>query len=52
MGTPTEFREVMRLVFDGTFSPVVQEVLTLDETRRGHEILEKGNVSGKLAIVP
>lgn len=52
MGTPTEFREVMRLVFDGVFDPVIQEVLPLDEARRAHEILEEGNVFGKLVLVP
>ena len=52
MGTPTEFREVMRLVFDGTFAPVVQEVMPLDDARRAHEILEKGDIFGKLVLVP
>lgn len=52
MGTPTEFRQVMRLVFDGTFTPVVQEILPLDDARRAHEILEQGKVFGKLVLVP
>ncbi len=52
MGTPTEFREVMRLVFDGVFQPVVQEVLPLAEARRAHEILEEGGVFGKLVLTP
>lgn len=52
MGTPTEFREVMRLVFDGTFTPVIQEIMPLDDARRAHEILEQGNIFGKLVLVP
>lgn len=52
MGTPTEFREVMRLIFDGTFSPVVQEVMPLADARRAHEILEEGKIFGKLVLVP
>lgn len=52
MGTPTEFREVMRLVFDGTFTPVIQEIMPLDDARRAHEILEKGKIFGKLVLVP
>ncbi len=52
MGTPAEFREVMRLVFDGTFAPVVQEVMPLEDARRAHEILEGGKVFGKLVLVP
>lgn len=52
MGSPTEFREVMRLVFDGVFQPVVQEVIPLSEARRAHEILEQGRIFGKLVLVP
>ena len=52
MGTPTEFREVMRLVFDGVFKPVVQEVMPLEDARRAHEILEEGKIFGKLVLVP
>lgn len=52
MGTPTEFREVMRLVFDGTFKPVVSEVFPLEHARRAHETLEKGKVFGKLVLTP
>ncbi len=52
MGSPTEFREVMALVFEGALRPVIAEVLTLDETRRGHELLEAGGVFGKLVIKP
>jgi NADPH:quinone reductase-like Zn-dependent oxidoreductase len=52
MGTPTEFRQVMRLVFDGTFRPVVQEIIPLEEAQRAHEILEDGEVFGKLVVVP
>jgi NADPH2:quinone reductase len=52
MGTPAEFRQVMRLVFSGSLRPVIHEVLPLAETRRAHEILESGQVFGKLVIVP
>ncbi len=52
MGTPTEFREVMRLVFDGVFDPVIQEVMPLSDAKRAHEILEKGNIFGKLVLTP
>lgn len=52
MGTPTEFREVMRLIFDGTLRSIVHEILPLDQARRAHEILEKGKVFGKLVLVP
>ena len=52
MGTPAEFRQVMRLIFEGELKAVVQEVLPLAETRRAHELLEAGKVFGKLVIVP
>ena len=52
MGTSAEFRKVMRLVFRGVFDPVIQEVMPLKEARRAHEILEKGNIFGKLVLVP
>lgn len=52
MGTPTEFRQVMRLVFDGVFDPVIQEVMPLSDARRAHEILEAGKIFGKLVLVP
>lgn len=52
MGTPAEFRRVMRMVFDGSIEPVVHEVLPLDEARRAHELLEAGGVFGKLVLVP
>lgn len=52
MGTPTEFREVMQLVFTGRLRPIVHEVLTLEEVRAAHELLEAGEVFGKLVITP
>ena len=52
MGTPAEFRRVMRLVFEGRIRPVIDEVLPLDEIRRAHERLEGGDVFGKLVVIP
>lgn len=52
MGSPTEFREVMRLVFQRRLRPVVHEVLPLADARRAHEMLEGGGVFGKLVLVP
>jgi NADPH2:quinone reductase len=52
MGSPAEYRHVMRQVFTGALQPVIHEVLPLAETRRGHEMLESGQVFGKLVIVP
>lgn len=52
MGTPAEFREVMRLVFDGRLRPVIHEMLPLDKAARAHELLESGAVFGKVVLVP
>ena len=52
MGTPAEFRRVMRLVFEGTIKPVVQAVLPLDEARLAHRMLDCGEVFGKLVLEP
>ena len=52
MGPPEDFRRVMALVFDGELTPVIHEVMPLDETRRAHELLESGEVFGKLVLVP
>jgi len=52
MGSPAEFREVMRLVFQRRLRPVVHEVMPLAEARRAHEMLEGGGVFGKLVLVP
>jgi NADPH:quinone reductase-like Zn-dependent oxidoreductase len=52
MGSPAEYRHVMRQVFAGALRPVIHEVLPLAETSRAHEMLESGQVFGKLVIVP
>jgi len=52
MGSPAEFRRVMRLIFDGSLRAVIHEVMPLDEARRAHELLESGGVFGKVVLVP
>ena len=52
MGPPEDFRRVMNLVFEGLLLPVIQEVMPLEDTRRAHELLEAGEVFGKLVLVP
>lgn len=52
MGSPTEFRRVMRLVFDGALNAVIQEVIPLGEAARAHALLESGEVFGKVVLVP
>ena len=52
MGTPAEFRESMQLVFSGAATPPVHAVLPLTEARNAHELLEAGEVFGKLVLTP
>ena len=52
MGSPTEFRRVMRLIFDGSLNAVIHGVMPLAEARRAHEVLESGKVFGKVVLVP
>jgi len=52
MGTPREYREAMGMVFDGSVTPVIDTVLPLAEARRGHELLEAGEIFGKVVLLP
>ena len=42
----------MALVFQGKVEPVIHSVLPLAEARRAHEMLEAGEVFGKLVLRP
>jgi NADPH2:quinone reductase len=52
MGTPAEYRRVMRLVFEGRLEPVIHRVMPLEQARQAHEMLEEGRVFGKLVLTP
>jgi NADPH:quinone reductase-like Zn-dependent oxidoreductase len=50
MGSPTEFRQAMEVVFSGEVAPAIDDTLSLDRVREGHERLEGGGVFGKLVV--
>lgn len=52
MGSPAEFREVMRLVFAGRFKPVIHRVMPLAEAAAAHAMMEAGSIFGKVVLVP
>lgn len=52
MGTPADYRNAMRLVFQGKVNPVIHTVLPLEEARRAHEMLEAGEAFGKIVLEP
>jgi NADPH:quinone reductase-like Zn-dependent oxidoreductase len=52
MGNPKEYRTVMDLVFQGKIQPVIHAALPLEDARRAHEMLESGDVFGKVVLRP
>ncbi|MBT8395366.1 MAG: zinc-binding dehydrogenase [Gemmatimonadetes bacterium] len=52
MGSPADYRNAMNLVFQGKVEPVIHSILPLEETRTAHELLEAGQVFGKIVLTP
>jgi len=52
MATPNQVDDVMQLVWDGTFEPVIRDVLPMSESARAHEILEEREGFGKVVVRP
>ena len=52
MGSPRDYRNAMNLVFQEKVKPVIHSVLPLAEARRAHEMLEAGEVFGKVVLTP
>ena len=51
-GTIAEEIEALRFVETGQIKPVISETLPLSEIRRGHELLESGEIYGKIVMIP
>ncbi len=52
MGSHADFDAVLALLADGALKPVIHCELPLSEGRRGHEILERGEMFGKVVLRP
>jgi len=52
MGSHRDFRDVMSLIWSGTFKPVIDCVMPLSEGRAAHELLERGAQFGKIVLIP
>ena len=52
MGSTAELVDALRFVENGHIKPVIMEVLPLEDIARGHEILESGDVKGKIVLIP
>ncbi len=52
MGSRSELRDVLKLVWTGQLKPVVDRAMPLSNAKNAHEILEKGEQFGKLVLNP
>ena len=52
MGGPKDFRDITRLLWSGRIKAIIDEVIPLSEGRRGFEIMERGEMFGKIVIEP
>lgn len=52
MGSPQDFRDVMKLVWEGKIKAPIDRVLPLSEGRQAHALLESGEKFGKIVLVP
>ncbi len=52
MASRREFEDLLRVVFAGRITPVVDRVFPLDEAREAHAYLEEGGQLGKVVLVP
>jgi NADPH:quinone reductase-like Zn-dependent oxidoreductase len=52
VGSKGTLFDILRLVEAGSLRPVVHEVIPLRDARRAHETMERGELFGKLVLVP
>ncbi len=52
MGSRSELRDVLKLVWNGELKPIVDRVLPLSKAKNAHEALGKGEQFGKIVLKP
>ena len=52
MGSHADFAAVLELLEQGALKPLIHRELPLSEGRRGHEIIERGEMFGKVVLRP
>lgn len=52
MGSSSELRDVLKLVWAKRLRPVVDRVMPLSQAKTAHEILERGEQFGKIVLTP
>ncbi len=51
-GTTSEMIDSMKFVERGLIKPVIHDVISLKDIVRGHQMLEEGNLRGKIVVIP
>lgn len=51
-GSTAELMDAMRFVENGQIVPVVHQVLPLHDVAEGHRMLERGDIKGKIVLIP
>ncbi|MGD0400558.1 MAG: zinc-binding dehydrogenase [Syntrophobacteraceae bacterium] len=52
MGSPQDFRDITSLLWSGRLKAIVGEVMPLSEGKRGVEIMQRGEMFGKIVLAP
>lgn len=52
MGTPQDFRQITRMIWAGRIKTVIDSVIPLKDGRRGYEMMARGEMFGKIVMVP
>ncbi len=52
MGTPNDFRTITDLLWSGKIRTVIEEVVPLKDGKAGFERMERGEMFGKIVLVP
>jgi zinc-binding alcohol dehydrogenase/oxidoreductase len=50
MGSLTDFREIMELVFNGTINPIIDSVYPLERAAEAYARYERGEQFGKIVL--
>jgi D-arabinose 1-dehydrogenase-like Zn-dependent alcohol dehydrogenase len=52
MGTRVEFEGLLKFLGETGLRPHIQQVFSLEDAKQGYELMEQGEIQGKLVIVP
>ena len=52
LGNRAELALLLRLLSEGKLQPIIDRTLPLSQARQAEELLEKGEVFGKIVLIP